>query len=295
MSERDGTINNNNSSPLHVAEVCHLRTTLDFDRSVGRTIGFVPTMGFLHEGHVSLIRRAAREADVVVVSIFVNPLQFAPTEDLAAYPRDLDRDTELAQEAGADLLFVPPVSQMYPEPLLTTVTVSELSARLEGESRPSHFAGVSTVVAKLFNIVGACRAYFGEKDYQQLAIVRRLARDLSCPVEIVGCPTVREPDGLAMSSRNSYLTAEERAAAPVVYQALQSGVAAVEGGERDPAAVRQTMADVIAKEPLAGLDYVAVVDADSLAVPASLSGNLRLLAAVRLGRARLIDNVGVTA
>lgn len=291
MSERDA----NGSSPLHVAEVCHLRTTLDFDRSVGRTIGFVPTMGYLHEGHVSLIRQAAREADVVVASIFVNPLQFGPTEDLEAYPRDLDRDTELAQEAGADLLFVPPVAEMYPEPLLTTVAVADLAQRLEGESRPGHFVGVTTVVAKLFNIVGACRAYFGEKDYQQLTIVRRMAKDLSCPVEIIGCPTVREPDGLAMSSRNAYLTADERAAAPIVHQALQAGVSVVEGGERDPAVVRRTMADVVAKEPLGELDYVAVVDADSLAEPASLSGNLRLLAAVRFGRARLIDNVGVTA
>lgn len=283
------------SPPLQVTGIGELRTTLDFERSVERTIGFVPTMGYLHEGHASLMRRAAEETDVVVASIFVNPLQFGAGEDLDAYPRDLARDTALADDNGVDLLFVPDVAEMYPRPLLTTVSVAEVSEQLEGATRPSHFAGVATVVAKLFNIVGPCRAYFGEKDFQQIAVVRRLVADLSFPVHVVDCPTLREPDGLAMSSRNSYLTADERAAAPVVHQALLVGVAAIQEGERDPAAVRERMAAMIAKEPLGELDYVAVVEADSLAVPDTLSGNLRLLAAVRFGRARLIDNVGVTA
>ena len=283
------------TQPRQVTGIGELRTTLDFERSVGRSIGFVPTMGYLHEGHASLMRRATEETDVVVASIFVNPLQFGAGEDLDAYPRDLARDTALANDNGVDLLFVPDVAEMYPRPLLTTVSVAEVSERLEGATRPTHFAGVATVVAKLFNIVGPCRAYFGEKDFQQIAVVRRMVADLSLPVHVVDCPTLREPDGLAMSSRNSYLTPDERAAAPVVHRALLVGAAAVQEGERDPAAVRGRIAAVIAKEPLGELDYVAVVEADSLAVPDTLSGNLRLLAAVRFGRARLIDNVGVTA
>ena len=278
-----------------VTEIGDLRTTLEFERSVGRTVGFVPTMGYLHDGHAALIRQASRETDVVVASIFVNPLQFGPTEDLDAYPRDLAHDTAIAGEAGADLMFVPHVREMYPQPVLTSVDVAELSTVLDGASRPGHFAGVATVVAKLFNVVGPCKAYFGEKDFQQLTVVRRMVQDLSYPVEVVGCPTVREADGLAMSSRNSYLTHEERMAAPVVHQALRSGVELIQDGERDPAAVRTLMTGVIGKEPLAELDYVEVVDADSLGqATLPLSGNLRLLAAVRLGRARLIDNVGVT-
>jgi pantoate--beta-alanine ligase len=282
--------------PILVAGIRELRTTLDYERSVGRSVGFVPTMGYLHDGHASLMRRAAEDTDVVLASIFVNPLQFGPGEDLDAYPRDLARDVEIAAAAGVDLLFVPGVDEMYPQGRVpTTVRVAGVSEVLDGASRPGHFDGVATVVAKLFAIVGPCRAYFGEKDFQQLAVVRRMAADLSFPVHVVGCPTVRERDGLAMSSRNSYLTAEERAAAPVVHRALQVGVQAVEQGERDPAAVRAAMEAVVAGEPLGELDYVAVVDAESLAVPDVLSGNLRLLAAVRFGRARLIDNVGVTA
>ncbi|HZM29972.1 MAG TPA: pantoate--beta-alanine ligase [Acidimicrobiales bacterium] len=277
-----------------IATIPELRAALDDARAEGRTVGLVPTMGYLHEGHASLMRAARAATDVVVASVFVNPLQFGAGEDLDAYPRDLGRDTALAAEVGVDLLFVPPVEEMYPEPVLTTVSVAGVSAPLEGASRPTHFAGVATVVAKLFSIVGPCRAYFGAKDWQQIAVVRRMARDLSMPVEVVACPTLREPDGLAMSSRNVYLTPEERAAAPVVHTALRAGAAAVGAGERDPAAVRDLMAGIIEAEPLARLDYAEVVDADSFAVPDPLTGNLRLLAAVRFGRARLIDNVGVT-
>jgi len=277
-----------------IATIAELRDVLDAERASGRSVGFVPTMGYLHDGHASLMRAARAETDVVVVSIFVNPLQFGPTEDLAAYPRDLERDLALAAEAGVDLVFTPSVDEMYPRPVLTSVSVAEVSAPLEGAARPTHFAGVATVVAKLFAIVGPCRAYFGAKDFQQVAVVRRMASDLSLPVEVVACPTRRELDGLAMSSRNVYLTPDERAAAPVVYTALRAGVAAITAGERDPAAVRDLMARIISAEPLAQLDYAEVVDADSFTVPDPLGGNLRLLAAVRFGRARLIDNVGVT-
>jgi pantoate--beta-alanine ligase len=274
--------------------IAELRPLLDGERAAGRSVGLVPTMGYLHEGHLSLMRQARADTDVTVASIFVNPLQFGVGEDLDAYPRDLDRDGRLAEAAGVDLLFVPSADEMFPQPVLTTVSVGQVSEPLEGTARPGHFAGVATVVAKLFAIVGPCRAYFGEKDFQQLAVVRRMARDLSLPVEVVGCPTARELDGLALSSRNSYLTAGEREAAPVVYRALRAGVAAILAGERDPTPVRALMGQIIEAEPLAQLDYAEVVDADSFRIPEPLAGNLRLLAAVRFGGARLIDNVGVT-
>ena len=278
-----------------VSTIAELRQRLDDDRRDGRSVGFVPTMGFLHEGHVSLMRAARVDSDVVVTSVFVNPLQFAAHEDLDDYPRDLERDARLAEEAGVDVLFVPAVEEMYPQPVQTSVSVAGVSEGLEGDSRPTHFAGVATVVAKLFSIVGPCRAYFGEKDYQQLAVVRRMAADLSLPVTVIGCETVREDDGLAMSSRNAYLTAAQRSAAPVVHRALRAGAAAVLAGERDPAEVRALMARIVAAEPEGALDYAEVVDATSLTVPEVLAGDLRLVAAVRFGSTRLIDNVGVTA
>jgi pantoate--beta-alanine ligase len=274
--------------------IAELRPLLDGERAAGHSVGLVPTMGYLHGGHLALMQRARAETDVVVASIFVNPLQFGAGEDLETYPRDLDRDGRLAEAAGVDVLFVPGAVEMFPEPMLTTVSVAQVSDPLEGAARPHHFAGVATVVAKLFVIMGTCRAYFGEKDFQQLAVVRRMVRDLSLAVEVVGCPTVREQDGLAMSSRNSYLTADEREAAPVVYRALRAGAAVILAGERDPAAVRTLMGQIIEAEPLAQLDYAEVVDPDSFRIPDPLAGNLRLLAAVRFGRARLIDNVGVT-
>ncbi len=271
-----------------------LRAELDAARRDGGTVGLVPTMGYLHDGHVSLMDAAVAENDVTVTTIFVNPLQFAPTEDLAAYPRDLAGDTARCEAAGVGLLFTPSVEEMYPVPIQTTVSVGGITETMEGASRPTHFAGVATVVAKLFALAGPCRAYFGEKDFQQLAVVRTMARDLSFPVEVVGCPTVREPDGLAMSSRNAYLTSEERAAAPVLHRALQAGADAVRAGERDPAVVRDVVAGLIEAEPLAELDYAAVVDATTLDVVDPLVGEVRLLTAARFGRARLLDNVGVT-
>lgn len=276
-----------------VTTVAEARARLDAARHRGKTVGLVPTMGYLHEGHASLIRRAAAECDLAMATIFVNPLQFAPGEDLAAYPRDLERDTAVCAEAGADLVLAPPPEEMYPGPVLTSVSVNELAARLEGVDRPTHFTGVATVVAKLFNIGGPCRSYFGEKDWQQLQIVTRMAADLSFPVEVVGCPVVREPDGLAMSSRNVYLEGPDRAAAPVLHRALCAGRHAVERGERDPGAVRAVMHAVVAGEPRVRLGYAEIVDAATLAAVEPLSGTLRLLIAARVGPARLIDNLGV--
>jgi pantoate--beta-alanine ligase len=267
------------------------RKALDAERAAGWTVGLVPTMGTLHEGHASLIGRAAADCDVVAVTLFVNPLQFGPAEDLAAYPRDFDGDCRTIGAAGGTYLLAPPTEEMFPDSPLTTVTVAGLSDGLEGAMRPGHFAGVATIVAKLFAITGACRAYFGEKDYQQLAVIRRLAADLGFPVDVVGCPTVRDADGLALSSRNAYLTPEQRAAAPVLYEALLAGRRAIEAGEVDPAAVRRVMAGTVAAQPLCVLEYAEVVSADLTPLP-RLTGELRLLIAARVGRARLIDNLG---
>lgn len=276
-----------------LATSAELRARLDAARAAGRTVGAVPTMGYLHEGHASLIRAAAADCDVAAASIFVNPLQFAPGEDLATYPRDLERDTALAEASGVDVLFVPAVEEMYPQPVATTVSVAGLSATMEGASRPTHFAGVATVVAKLCNLFGPCRMYFGEKDFQQLAVVRRMVADLSFPVEVVGCPIVREPDGLALSSRNVYLDPAQRRAAPVLQRALQAGVAAVAAGERHPAAVRDLVATMIEAEPLAELDYVELRDPATLEPVTDLVGEARLLTAARFGGTRLLDNVVV--
>lgn len=260
----------------------------------GADVGFVPTMGSLHDGHAALIRSAAADASVVVVSVFVNPLQFAPTEDLADYPRSLDHDVEVAGAAGAAVVFAPSEAEMYPtgrDGVLTTVAVPSLSTVMEGASRPTHFAGVCTIVAKLFNLVGPCRAYFGEKDFQQLAVVRRMVGDLSFPVEVVGRPTHREPDGLAMSSRNAYLSRKEREAAPVLYRALQHGAAMVAAGETDADVVRSAMGSVVAAAPSGSIDYLEVADADTLQPLRSVDAPCRLFGAIRFGRARLIDNV----
>ena len=276
-----------------VERVSELRAALDAARRDGGSVGLVPTMGYLHEGHQSLVTRSASENDLTVVSIFVNPLQFAEGEDYGTYPRDLDRDREKCAAAGAGLIFAPPAEEMYPQTPVTTVTVKGLKALLEGRFRPTHFDGVTTVVAKLFALLGPGRAYFGEKDYQQLAIIRRMTADLSFPVEVVGCPTFREPDGLAMSSRNVYLEPDERPAATVLWRSLQAGREAVMQGSRDPDEVEAVMAAVLAAEPKASPDYATVVDAATLDRPDVLDGELRLLVAAHLGRARLIDNVGV--
>ncbi len=279
-----------------IVGIAALRARLDAERASGRTVGFVPTMGYLHAGHASLMARARGETDVVIVSIFVNPLQFAPSEDLAAYPRDLAADTALAEAEGVDVLFVPTETEMYPDGVVrTNVSVAQVSAGLEASTRPTHFDGVATVVAKLLAIVGTCRAYFGEKDFQQIAVVRHMVRDLSLPVEVVACPTLRDPDGLALSSRNIYLLPAERAAAPVLHAALLAGRMAIDAGEVNPAKVRALVADLINAEPLAHLDYAEVVDAETLQAVDPLVGELRLLAAARFGKARLIDNIAAGA
>jgi pantoate--beta-alanine ligase len=268
------------------------REVLDAHRSAGRRVGLVPTMGALHAGHMSLIRRAAGDCDVAAVTDYVNPLQFGPTEDLGAYPRDLDRDVDLAREAGASLVFAPGTEDLWPEERVTTVRVDHLTARLEGERRPGHFDGVTTIVAKLFNLTGPCWAYFGEKDFQQLAIVRRMVSDLDMPVEIIGCPTVRDSDGLAMSSRNAYLTDEQRDVAPNLYYALLAGKRAVEDDAvADPAKVATIMAESLGCHSQFTLDYAAVADPEDLTEPATIRNEVRLLIAAHLGRARLIDNV----
>jgi len=273
-----------------------LRDACDDARLEGRTVGFVPTMGFLHEGHLSLVRKAGREADLVVVSIFVNPLQFGPGEDLNAYPRDAERDLRLLEESKADLAFVPTVEEMLPDggPQIT-VDPGPLGESLEGAARPGHFRGVCTVVAKLLGVVGPCRAYFGEKDAQQLAVVRRMVEDLDLPASIIAGETVREPDGLAMSSRNTYLSPEEREAARALPRALTSAAALAQEGERDANVLRAEMAKHIGAEPLAELDYVAVVDEASFTEVEKLDGAARALVAARVGPTRLIDNVRLEA
>lgn len=271
------------------------REHLDTVRALGRSVGLVPTMGALHDGHLSLLRAAATDCDVVALTIFVNPLQFGAGEDLSAYPRPLERDLELAEEAGADVVFTPSTEEMYPEPTLTTVHVDQLTAGMEGASRPTHFDGVTTVVTKLFNIAGPSRAYFGEKDFQQLAVVRRMAADLDQPITVIGCPIVREADGLAMSSRNVYLSSTEREAATVISRSLRAGAAMITAGERDPAVIEAHMASIIEAEPLAELDYAVVVDPDSLLSPGELrsGSNVRLLMVAKVGTPRLLDNLGV--
>ena len=271
-----------------------VRKELETARAGGRTVGLVPTMGALHEGHGSLIRRSAAERDLTVVTVFVNPLQFGPTEGFTRYPRDRDADASAAAGWGAELLFAPPVEEMFPDQPVTRVEVAGLSESLEGAARPGHFRGVVTIVAKLFAIAGRCRAYFGEKDYQQLLVVRRMAADLSFPVDVVACPTVREPDGLACSSRNAYLSPAERRAATVLHRSLVSAADAVSRGELDAVRLRAVMAEVVEAEPLARLDYAEVADPATLAPLETVRGEVRLLVAAWVGSTRLIDNMGVS-
>ncbi|HEX7463697.1 MAG TPA: pantoate--beta-alanine ligase [Actinomycetota bacterium] len=274
--------------------VAAARSACDAARSAGRSVGFVPTMGALHAGHESLVRMARAECGFVVVSIFVNPLQFGPSEDFASYPRDEDGDLRALEAVGADAVFLPAVEEMEPvRPPEVMVDPGSLAERLEGAFRPGHFRGVATVVAKLFNIVGPCRAYFGEKDAQQLAVMRRLVRDLVFPVEIVGCPTVREPDGLAMSSRNAYLSPEEREAADCLLLALSKAAEMVRGGERDAARLVAVMARVIGSRSVARIDYVAVVDEGTFEEVRAITGPARAVVAARFGHARLIDNLAL--
>ncbi len=253
--------------------------------------GFVPTMGYLHAGHLALVQRAQQENDRVAVSIYINPTQFAPGEDLTLYPRNLEQDVRLLQEIGCDLVFTPGDHTMYPAGYQTYVQVEGVTQHLEGASRPTHFRGVATIVAKLFNILQPQRAYFGQKDYQQTVVLRRLVQDLNFPLTLVVCPTVREADGLALSSRNSYLSPSDRAAAPIVYRALLRAREALAAGERQAQGLRRLMQAVIAAEPRAHLDYISVADPETLVELEQVAQAAVLSLAVYFGRTRLIDNL----
>ncbi|WP_139489132.1 pantoate--beta-alanine ligase [Brevibacillus dissolubilis] len=276
-----------------ITTINELRDVLRAERREGRTVGFVPTMGFLHEGHISLVNRAKEICDVVVMSIFVNPLQFGPNEDFDRYPRDIPRDSKLAEEAGVSYLFTPGVEEMYPSKMLTNVSVAEVTEPLCGASRPGHFDGVATVVTKLFNIVQPHYAFFGQKDAQQLAVIEQMVYDLSMPVTIVPCPTLREADGLALSSRNVYLSAEEREQALALSRSLRQAQAMVEAGERDVATIRDAVASEISQQPLAVIDYVELLQYPRLGYTARLAEGDRVLLAlaVKFGKTRLIDNI----
>ena len=277
-----------------IETIAGLRAELDEARARGASIGLVPTMGALHEGHLALTRAAREHDDVVVVSIFVNPTQFNASEDLEKYPRDLARDLALAEGAGADLVFAPPTKEMYLPGASTWVDVEGLTTGLCGAARPGHFRGVCTVVTKLLNIVGPNHAYFGEKDAQQLAVIKRMIRDLDLRVEIVACPTVREPDGLAMSSRNVRLSPEARAQAPVLYHALAAALVAVENGERGVEQLRAGICATLAGADLAAIDYAEIVDAETLEAVTIVDRPCLIALAVFLGGVRLIDSVTAT-
>lgn len=273
-----------------VKTISEVRNEVKNWRKQGLSVGLVPTMGYLHEGHKSLIDRACKENDKVVVSVFVNPTQFGPGEDLATYPRDIQRDAALCEDAGAALIFNPEPEEMYFDDFHTYVTMESLSDELCGKTRPIHFRGVCTVVSKLFHIVAPDRAYFGQKDAQQLAIIKRMVRDLNFDIEIVGCPIVREADGLAKSSRNTYLNPEERKAALVLSKAVGLGQELIQKGERNADVIVEKMKQLIEEEPLAKIDYVRAVDAISIQPVAEIKGTVLVAMAVYIGKTRLIDN-----
>lgn len=276
---------------MNIAEtIKEVREQVKEWKKQGLSVGLVPTMGYLHEGHKSLIDRAVAENDKVVVSVFVNPMQFGPTEDLESYPRDMDRDAALCEDAGADLIFHPEPSEMYEDDFSSFVDMNTLTGGLCGKTRPIHFRGVCTVVAKLFNIVTPDRAYFGQKDAQQLAVIRHMVSDLSYGIEIVGCPIIREEDGLAKSSRNTYLNPDERKAALILSQSLNEGKKLVEAGEKDASKIKKAITDKINTEPLAKIDYVEVVDWKTLEPVETIDGTILTAIAVYIGKTRLIDN-----
>lgn len=273
-----------------VKTISEVRNEVKNWRKQGLSVGLVPTMGYLHEGHKSLIERACKENDKVVVSVFVNPTQFGPGEDLATYPRDIQRDAALCEDAGTALIFNPEPEEMYFDDFHTYVTMESLSDELCGKTRPIHFRGVCTVVSKLFHIVAPDRAYFGQKDAQQLAIIKRMVRDLNFDIEIVGCPIVREADGLAKSSRNTYLNPEERKAALVLSRAVRLGQELIQKGERNADVIVEKMKQLIEEEPLAKIDYVQAVDAISIQPVTEIKGTVLVAMAVYIGKTRLIDN-----
>ena len=268
-----------------IAEMRKLRLEL------AEPVGLVPTMGYLHDGHLAMVKQARAENSSVVVSIFINPTQFGPREDFASYPRNYERDLAMLEKEGADIVFMPPAAKMYPPQFNSWVEVDKITERLEGATRPGHFKGVTTVVAKLFNIVQPTRAYFGQKDAQQLAVIKKMVTDLNMNLEVISVPTVREPDGLAMSSRNRYLNREERQAATALYRALVLAQNLWLGGERDAGRIRQEMLTLLQKEPLATIDYVSIADAETLDELDTVKPHALVSLAVRIGKTRLIDNV----
>ena len=289
--------NNLTAEPPHMRiadTIAETRAFVRMARNGSKSVGLVPTMGAFHDGHLALMRRARNDNDVVIVSLFVNPTQFGPNEDFAAYPRDFNSDAVRAQREGVDLIFAPPVEEMYPAPPLTTVHVSGLTEGLCGRARPGHFDGVTTVCAKLFSIALPDRAYFGEKDYQQLQVIRQMVADLNLPLSIVAVPTVREADGLALSSRNQYLSPQERAAAPTLQRALQAGAEAVRKGATGPQA-ELVVADALAAQPLFDLQYVSAVHPETLVAATWGGPPMVIAAAAHLGSTRLIDNVKIEA
>jgi len=273
--------------------IAEIRAWVRMTRAAGRTVGFVPTMGALHVGHVSLIQAATARCDCVVVSIFVNPTQFSPGEDFEKYPRPLEQDLAICERHGVDAVFAPSPSEMYPRENLTWVTVERVSEPLCGRFRPGHFRGVATVCTKLFNIVGADAAFFGQKDAQQVAVIQRMVADLNLPLEIVVCPTVREPDGLAVSSRNQYLSPQERKQAPVIYRSLQRSADLIRAGEKEVARITEQMREVLGQVPALRIEYVSIVDAASLEDLERVKGKVLVAVAMRLGSTRLIDNIVV--
>lgn len=272
-------------------KVAEIKEFVRQKKAQGKVIGLVPTMGYFHQGHLALMREAKNSGDTVVVSIYVNPLQFGPQEDLTSYPRDEQRDLALAGEIGVDAVFIPADAEMYPNGFSTYVEVEQLTSGLCGQFRPGHFKGVTTVVLKLFNIVTPDRAYFGQKDYQQLVVVRKMAEDLNLDVEIVGLPTVRELDGLALSSRNVYLNPEERKAAPLLQQSLLKAKEEIVNGERSPEKIRDLIARILQSEPLIRTEYIEVREARHLEPLEYLEGRIVIALAARVGKARLIDNI----
>lgn len=275
-----------------INKISDIRNEIRYLTEQGKTIGFVPTMGFLHEGHLSLMKRAKSENDVVVISIFVNPTQFGPGEDLESYPRDLIRDMELAQSVGVDILFTPEVGEIYPDGFNSYIYPDEqLSNKLCGESRPGHFKGVTTIVGKLFNIVSPNRAYFGQKDAQQVAIINKMVKDLNFNIDIIPCSIVREEDGLALSSRNTYLRGIEREDATNISKSLFTAQNMINNGEKDPTKVKQSIIDKISKINNSVIDYVEIVDGNSLENISNIKGDVLIAVAVKVGKTRLIDNL----
>ena len=255
------------------------------------TVGLFPTLGYLHKGHLNLVRQSVQENDCTISSIFVNPTQFGPSEDFNSYPRDFERDLAMLEEEGVEFVFMPSTQEMYPEGYDTWVDIEKITSKLEGASRPSHFRGVTTIVAKLFNIVSPAKAYFGQKDAQQLAVIKKMVKDLDMNLEVIACPTVREPDGLAMSSRNTYLKPDERKEAVVLYQSLKLAEKLYSEGERNAEIIRRDMTTLIQQQPAANIDYVSIADNETLDEVNEITGPVLVSLAVKIGKPRLIDNL----